>query len=122
VREGFHPFVRKGGTPAKNVVSRPDMVDPIWEYHHDVGKSITGGMVYRGKQIPELVGGYLYADYVTGKMWALFYDEASRKVTANREVPLPRSIPVMSFGEDATGEAYFMTYASDGRGLFRIAK
>ena len=95
------PFSRRMARPAKN------LIEPIWEYHHTLGKSITGGMVYRGKQIPELVGGYLYADYVTGKMWALFYDPDTRQVTANREIPLPSSIAVMSFGEDERGGSLF---------------
>ncbi len=97
------------------------MIDPIWEYHHDIGKSITGGMVYRGKQIPELDGAYLYADYVTGKLWALWYDPATKRVMANREIPLPKIIPVMSFGEDEQREAYFTTYSADEQGVFRIA-
>ena len=64
----------------------PDLIDPIWEYHHDVGKSITGGNVYRGKQVPELDGGYIYADFVSGQIWALWYDEAKKQVTANRTI------------------------------------
>jgi hypothetical protein len=76
--------------------------------HHDVGKSITGGFVYRGSKVPELVGCYLYADYVAGKMWALRYDHTNRAVVANREIPLPQVIQTMSFGEDEEGEVYFM--------------
>ena len=69
VREALHPFVAKGRRVPKNVVKPADMIDPIYEYHHDLGKSITGGMIYRGKKIPELQGAYLYADYVAGKLW-----------------------------------------------------
>jgi quinoprotein glucose dehydrogenase len=100
LREGKHPFGRFGAGP------RDDLVEPIWEYHHDLGKSITGGHVYRGKRVPELVGHYMYADYVTGRIWALKYDP-KQGVTANR--PIPGNIfPVMSFGEDEAGEVYFM--------------
>ncbi len=102
LREGVHRFGDKGAEP------RADLVEPIWEYHHDVGKSITGGFVYRGKQLPELDGCYLYADYVTGKVWALKYDEAARKVVANLTIRGNVS-PIMSFGEDDQGEAYYTT-------------
>lgn len=122
VREGFHPFVKKDGKPPAKDEKRADLLDPIFDYHHDLGKSITGGVVYRGKQVPELDGAYLYADYVAGRLWALWYDPAQKKVVANREIPLPKSIPVMSFGEDENGEVYFTTYSAEGQGVFRIQK
>jgi glucose/arabinose dehydrogenase len=100
LREGKHPFGPKGVGP------RADLIEPIWEYHHDIGKSITGGSVYRGKRVPELVGKYLYADYVTGKVWALDYDHKAKKVAANYTISAP-NLPVMSFGEDDAGEVYF---------------
>jgi glucose/arabinose dehydrogenase len=117
-REGFHPFA-KSKRPSE---ASAEFVEPIFEYHHDVGKSITGGLVYRGKRIPELVGAYLYADYVTGKMWALRYDPKTQRVTANREIPLPQSIPVMTFGEDQQGEVYFTMAALNGQGIFTLDK
>ncbi|HVU88945.1 MAG TPA: PQQ-dependent sugar dehydrogenase [Pirellulales bacterium] len=120
IREGLHPFVKKGAKPPEKDEKRADLVDPIWEYHHDIGKSITGGAVYRGKKLPELDGAYLYADYVSGKLWALWYDADAKKVTANREIPLPKSIPVMSFGEDEQGELYFTTYSPEGQGVYRL--
>ena len=88
------------------IASPADAIEPIWEYSHTVGKSITGGLVYRGRTVPELVGGYLYADFVTGKLWALWYDNKAGRVTANRPL-LGNVMPVMSFGEDQHGEAYF---------------
>ncbi len=103
LREAKHPFGVGGlATP------REDIIEPIFEYHHDVGKSITGGFVYRGKRVPELVGAYLYADYVTGKLYALRYDFDKQIVTANQPIG-GNILPVLSFGEDETGEIYFMT-------------
>jgi len=122
VREGLHPFVPKGAAGPASAEPRPDLIDPIWEYHHDVGKSITGGVVYRGSRAPELAGAYLYADYVAGKLWALWYDAEQRAVTANREIPLPRSVQIMSFGEDERGEVYFTTASIEGRGVWRFAR
>ncbi|MCI0460438.1 MAG: PQQ-dependent sugar dehydrogenase, partial [Gemmataceae bacterium] len=115
LREALHPFGPKGVGP------RPDLIDPIWEYHHDTGKSITGGLVYRGKQFPELEGAYLYADYVSGLIWALRYDEAKGRVTAHQRIR-DRRLPIMSFGEDEQGEAYLMTFSGSGQGIYRIVR
>ena len=84
-----------------------------------VGKCIIGGHVYRGQRLPELDGHYLYADYVNNKMWALNYDEGKRRVVANRPIK-PPGVPVLSFGEDEKGEAYFLTAAPNGKGISRF--
>jgi len=102
LREGMHSFGPNGSGP------RDDLIEPIWEYSHDVGRSVTGGHVYHGKRVPELVGWYLYADYVTGQLWALKYDVEEQRVVANRPIS-GNTMPVMSFGEDQQGEVYFMT-------------
>jgi glucose/arabinose dehydrogenase len=115
LREGLHPFGTRGVGP------RPDLIEPIWEYNHDVGKSLTGGLVYRGELLPELKGHYLYADYVSSKIWALVYDDAKGRVVANRPIRDP-NVPVMSFGEDEKGEAYFMTFSSTGKGIYRFVR
>ncbi len=121
IREGLHPFIKKGATEPAVADKPAGAIEPVFNYDHDLGKSITGGLVYRGKKVPELEGAYLYADYVAGKLWALWYDADKKTVTANREIPLPKSIPVMSFGEDEKGEVYFTTYASDGKGIYGFA-
>jgi glucose/arabinose dehydrogenase len=115
LREGLHPFGTRGAD------LRKDLIEPIWEYHHDVGKSITGGMVYRGQRLPELQGSYLYADYVSTKVWSLRYDEGKRRVVANRPIRSP-NVPVMSFGEDEKGEVYFLTYTGTGQGIYWFVK
>lgn len=103
IREAKHWF-----RPDGNDTDRSDLINPIHEYHHSIGKSITGGSVYRGSRVPELVGKYLYADYVTGRLWALDYDEAAGKVVANYSLK-GENLPVMSFGSDEKGDVYFTT-------------
>ncbi len=115
VRESAHPFGPNGSGP------RADLIDPIWEYDHQVGKSITGGFVYRGKKVPELQGKYLYADYVSGKIWALKYDEAAQKVVSNEEIPAVSGVAIISFGEDEAGEAYFSAVSPTGQGVYTFA-
>ncbi len=112
-REATHSFGPQGSGPRK------DLIEPIWEYDHNVGKSITGGYVYRGSRLPQLAGMFLYADYITGKLWALRYDTSTKKVQANYSIASSK-LPVISFGEDEKGEVYFMIVASNGRGIYRF--
>jgi glucose/arabinose dehydrogenase len=112
-REGLHPFGARGMDVNKS------MIEPIWEYHHDVGKSITGGNVYRGDRVKELEGHYIYGDYVTAKIWALKYDAEKKRVVANRPIK-DRGLPLLSFGEDEKGDIYYMTYTPTGQGIYRF--
>jgi glucose/arabinose dehydrogenase len=115
LREGVHPFSPKGVGPRK------DLIEPIWEYHHAIGLSITGGHVYRGKKLPELDGAYIYGDYVTGRIWALRYDEAKGRVVENRPIP-DRNMVLPSFGEDEQGEIYYLTFTRSHRAIYRFAR
>lgn len=110
-REGKHGF-GPGGIPANDT-----MVEPVFEYDHEVGKSITGGVVYRGEKVAALQGKYLYADYVTGKVWALSYDEATGEAIGNHMIA-EKQMPIITFGEDEKGEAY---YATDSHKIFKFA-
>jgi glucose/arabinose dehydrogenase len=112
-REATHPFGMDGANP------NDKHIDPIWEYHHDLGKSITGGTVYRGSATPALRGAYVYADYVTGRLWALRYDEKLQRVTANQPIP-DQKWPIVSFGEDEAGEIYLLTVTRDGSGIHTL--
>ena len=116
LREGNHPYVTENGE--KGSGPRPDLIDPIFEYDHETGKSITGGVVYRGSAAPQLNGMYVYADYVSGRIWALEHDYKSGKVIANHEIPnksaAGEKIPLITFGEDQDGEVYFSTQLRGG--------
>ncbi|MFN5468226.1 MAG: PQQ-dependent sugar dehydrogenase [Pirellulaceae bacterium] len=115
LKEASHPFHQKEFQGASV------LIDPVWEYPHtdDWGKSITGGMVYRGKKLPSLAGRYLYADYVAGKVWALRYDDQQRKVVENHSIPFDQSLPIVTFGEQEDGEVLFSTTTSGGM-LYRF--
>jgi glucose/arabinose dehydrogenase len=86
---------------------------PLFEYSHDEGCSITGGYVYRGERIPDLVGAYLFADYCNGELRAL--TQSGGQVTLQRRLGVDPG-QVVSFGEDAAGELYVLTVT----GVLRI--
>lgn len=83
---------------------------PIYEYLHPLGRSITGGYVYRGSELPLLEGAYVYADFVTGLIWALWYQDG--EVMANYTIA-GTSLQISSFGVDDDQELYFTAF--DGR-------
>ncbi len=83
-------------------------IDPIWEYpHENNNRSITGGYVYRGDDIAGLQGTYLFADFASGRMWGLFYDQDGEP-DARQLAETGRSIS--SFAEANDGELYFLDY------------
>ena len=114
VREGLHPFSEEFAK------SGAKYIDPIFEYHHNVGKSITSGFVYRGKKVPQLVGKFLYADYVTGKVWALEYDYETKKVGKNYRIEEPSNPPVVCFGETEDGEVLMCAIFGDYGSIYEF--
>ena len=115
-REGTHSF---GNRPDVVGVSTP--IDPVWEYDHTAGKSITGGRVYNSDRVPQLKGKYIYADYVSGSIWALTYDSSTGKAVRNEQV-IDKGIPVLAFGEDQNGEVYYLRDSARGESIYRFEK
>lgn len=92
-----------------------DPVFPIADYGRDDGCSVTGGYVYRGTQLPDLVGKYLYGDYCTGTIWWLQRNDSG---DWEGDVLLDTDISISSFGQDLSGEVYLV----DHRGsIYRLA-
>jgi glucose/arabinose dehydrogenase len=104
VMEGFHCF-----EPKKNC-KQNGLELPLVEYGRELGGSVTGGYVYRGKKIPQLQGTYLYGDFMSGNIWGLVFDQTTRKVIRN-EILLKSKRPISSFGEDPSGELYLVDYS-----------
>jgi glucose/arabinose dehydrogenase len=146
IKEGDFSFNRLGagaGTVGARSPGDPiGLIDPIsgadgtLEYDHTQGISITGGFVYRGTDIPSLVGKYVFGDLalrnapprVDGR---LFYADLDTGAIHEFALPqfangrLPDGLTVHGFGQDAAGELYALATntASSGTGgvLFQLA-
>ena len=119
--EGDHPF-NTSGCPAPET-----MVFPIHEYSHALGRSLTGGYVYRGCAIPTLDGTYFFADYVFTRLWSFTYEGNNVLNFTSRIAELSPSSDgfainqISSFGEDARGELYIVDQGSGISGqVFKI--
>ena len=100
VREGAHCF--SPGTGCAD-----SFTDPVTEYNHSVGRSVTGGYVYRGSSIPDLVDWYIFGDFISGRIFAVRADSASG--VAPEEL-LDTSLSIVSFAEDTSNELYVLDY------------
>jgi len=80
---------------------------PIWEYDHSLGLSVTGGFVYHGSNAPEFEGHYIYADYLSGRIWSLFYD--GENPPSNTEL-MDTDLFITSFGIDENNELYICAF------------
>jgi glucose/arabinose dehydrogenase len=113
LREGMHPFA-KGEAD-----DDAPLIEPVAEYSHNEGLSITGGYVYRGSKMPRLAGVYLYADYESRRMWGIRVEGG--ECTAQREViPPARGSFVSSFGQDHDGELVVVAFDRSNRGRGRL--
>jgi glucose/arabinose dehydrogenase len=88
---------------------------PIAEYDHSRGISITGGYVYRGASYPQLNGLYFYADYGSGRIWAA--QQESPGAWRSEEL-LDSDLQISSFGEDESGELYLTSLRDNA--LYRL--
>lgn len=93
------------------------LILPILEYDHSLGCAVIGGFRYRGTQVPDLYGQYLYADYCSGLIWGAGQDEAGNWST---NVLLDARFSISSFGEGPDGELYLVSYGSSGT-FYRIS-
>lgn len=78
------------------------------------GCSVTGGYVYRGENIPEMYGRYIFGDYCTGKIWSILIKGNDIDLLDHTEEILEsmgkREFYLSSFGEDNNGEIYLVDY------------
>jgi glucose/arabinose dehydrogenase len=84
------------------------LAEPIADYDRKLGASVTGGIIYRGPALPELSGTYIFADFASGRIFALPPKSAGRFTEIAKE---PNA--VVSFGSNpADGELLFCNLVS----------
>ncbi|MGH1366773.1 MAG: PQQ-dependent sugar dehydrogenase [Calditrichia bacterium] len=102
IMEGNHCY------PPGSACDTTNLIKPVWEYPHGSGNgSITGGYVYRGNRIPELAGRYIYADYLSGRVWALSYDGLTEPVNS---LVVDFFSNIASFGQDLNKNLYICSF------------
>jgi uncharacterized repeat protein (TIGR03806 family) len=107
--EGNHCF------PDTVSCNRSGLVLPVAEYDHTQGFSITGGYVYRGSELSFLQGRFLYADYVSGRIWSVA-DEGGGIYRVDELLNTAHNIA--AFAEDQVGELYVLDIAGD---IYKLA-
>ncbi len=94
------------------------LTDPVTQYNHSEGVSVTGGYVYRGTAIPELAGTYLYADFGTGLLWGA---QPVGNGSYAASTPIDTGFNITSFGQGNDGEIYLALFGQDGGSIVRLA-
>ncbi|CAI9533758.1 unnamed protein product [Staurois parvus] len=114
-KEGFSCYDKK----LCNNASLNDIL-PIFAYPHSLGKSVTGGYIYRGCQMPNLMGRYIFGDFMSGRLMSLKEDKDGQWQYTElcmgpaQDCNFPKLINgyypyIISFGEDEAGELYFLS-------------
>ncbi len=86
------------------------LIDPVTEYSHSLGCSVTGGYVYRGVNLPAWQGVYVYGDYCSGNVWGLLQNSDG---TWQNSLLFQTETRISSFGLDEAGEVYLVNYLGD---------
>ena len=102
VMEGFERFSNKYRREGETYVP------PVFAYTRKYGQSVTGGFVYRGNPKSSFYGVYIFGDYQQRRIFAI--TQKNRLLEKARL--LVRSTPqsVVSMGQDAAGNIYFVGY------------
>lgn len=89
-------------------------VTPRAAYGHDFGAAVTGGVVYRGSELPELYGWYVYGDFYTGIIWAANTADNSPPVQLTDE-----QMNIASWTELPDGELLIISYT---QGVYKLVR
>lgn len=101
-------------SPSTNC-DRTGLTLPAFAYPQTEGKSVTGGFVYRGRALPELLGTYVFGDYTSGMIWGLV---RAIDGTYVRRTLIDSGKSLSAFGLDPDGEIYALDYTTGS--IFRI--
>ncbi len=112
IMEGPNP-VYPNGKRGPSEISKPQAA-----LFHTEAASITGGLVYRGTKLPDLVGQYIFGDWQTCKLWAAkCIGPKEDALEPYREIAQTDQ-RIVAFGEDPDHEPIIVDHA--GGGLYRL--
>jgi hypothetical protein len=75
-------------------------------YGRSLGQSTTGGFVYRGNEIPNLYGRYVFGDFATGNLWQIPRDTTPTLTLGAGSPARATNLQIASFAQDTEGELY----------------
>ncbi len=111
--------VERGGNYGWSVMEGRQPANPEWprgptvilpptiDHPHSESSSITDGLTYYGRRLPELVGAHIYGDYDTGKIWAARWENGA--VAWQRELA-DTTLRIVAFGEDNAGNMFLLNH------------
>ena len=108
ITEGTHCFEPREGCDTAGLTL------PVHDYTQQLGCTVVAGYRYRGTAVPDLADAFIYADYCSGRMWAL--TQGSDGSWTNHDL-IEAERGISSFGEDESGELYLVNI---GGALYRI--
>lgn len=118
--QNFGWRIREGNIATAGISDPPvaGLIDPLLDYDHSFGQSITGGYVVRQVGSP-LFGKYVFADFVNGRIWAIDADGSNKTIAQATELTALLDAgaggaigQISSFGEGANGELYIVDFGS----------
>ena len=127
IKEGSHIYSEKQWAQSSN---KKDLIDPFFEYPSDAnygktltgfkqsskvsGCSITGGYVYRGNNLEDIIGHYFFADYCTGKIWSIknFNTDNFKLIDWTDDLldNVKGQLYISSFGKDQNNNLYILDH------------
>ncbi len=108
VREGAHPSAGE---------ATEGLTDPVAEYDHAQGCSVTGGVIVRDPNLPEWDGVYLYGDYCTGLVWGLVRNAEGQWLSD--VLFRDTGFSISAFGEGSHGSVYLLDHQG---GVYRLER
>lgn len=100
--------IKEGFACHEGDCSTPNLTDPIIDYPHSDGNSVTGGFVYRGSELIGLAGTYIFGDFGSGQIWGLTFDVENNPVRLDLE-----NVPnVAAFAQGHDNELYAISIAT----------
>jgi uncharacterized repeat protein (TIGR03806 family) len=116
VRGGNYGWAGREGPDCYNedICDNPAFIAPYVAHPPSEARAVIGGFVYRGSAVPDLYGAYIYADWSSGRIYAIRQ--------AGGAAPLPEVLfetgrSIFSLAEDQAGEIFIV--ASD-RTIYKI--